>query len=76
MEASVEAVVHIAKGVVELLQSAPPRRCLQSRVQDVAGEYLAVGGRRVQQGGKVMQPQIAPEPQQCGHAIDAARISL
>ena len=76
MEPAVEAVVHIAQGVVEVLQSAPPRRCLQPRVQDVAGEHLAVGGRRVQQGGQVVQPQIAPEPQQCGHAIDAARISL
>ena len=75
LQSPVEAVAHVAQRVVEVLQPAPSRRCLQPWIQDVAGEHLAVGGRGVEQGGQVVQPQIAPEPQQCGHAIDAARNS-
>ena len=75
LQSPVEAVAQVAQCVVEVLQPAPPRRCLQPWIQDIAREHLAVGVRGVEQGGQVVQPQIASEPQQCGHAIDAARNS-
>ncbi len=62
---AVEAVAELAQRVVEVLQPPRARRGLQPRVEDVAGEHLAVGPcRGVQQGGQVVQAQIATEPQQ------------
>ena len=66
----------VAQRVVEELQPTRARRCLQPWVEHVAGEHLTIGGRGVEQGRQVVQSQIAAEPQQRGHAIDAARNSL
>ena len=64
--------MQIAQCVIQVLQPARPRRRFQPRVQHITGQHLTVGGGRVEQRWQVVQPQIAPEPQQCGHAIDAA----
>ncbi len=75
LQAAVEAVAQVSQCVVEILQPTRPRRRLEPGVQDVAGEYVAVGACSVKQWRQVVKSQIAPEPQQSGHAIDAARIS-
>ena len=72
---AVQSVAQFTQRVVEVLQPPRPGRRLQPGVQHVAGQHLTVRLRRVQQGRQVAQPQIPPEPQQSGHAIDAARIS-
>ena len=57
---AVQSVAQFTQRVVEVLQPPRPGRRLQPGVQHVAGQYLTIRLRRIQQGRQVAQPQIPP----------------